>query len=203
MQEQKAFIRYYRILFGLLGLSAVITEIAVLTERSLFVPSNFFSYFTIESNLFAIALLLYLGIEGKARSKNMAFVLVRGAVTLYMLMTCVIFIVLLSGLEGAMLTAVPWDNVVLHYILPIAILGDWLLDKPVVKVGFKKALTWLVFPIIYVVYSLLRGGFTGWYPYPFLNPQPHGYLYVFGMSAILLIGIVITTWLLWRPLRKK
>ena len=202
MQGQKSFIRYYRIFFGGLGLSAVITEIAVLMERSVFIPANFFSYFTIESNLLAIGLLLYLGIENKVRSKSKLLATLRGAVTLYMVMTCIIFIVLLSGLEGTTLTAVPWDNVVLHYIMPVAVLADWLLDKSTVKLTFKRALTWLIFPVSYVIYSLIRGAIVSWYPYPFLNPLPHGYLPIVITSTVLIVGVVVTTWLLWLPLGK-
>lgn len=201
--QTKSFVKYHRIFFGLLGVSAIITEIAVLMERSVFTPANFFSYFTIESNLLAIALLLYLGIENKARSKSRLLATLRGAVTLYMVMTCIIFIVLLSGIEGATLTAVPWDNVVLHYIMPVAVLADWLLDKPTVKLTFKRALIWLVFPVFYVIYSLIRGAMVNWYPYPFLNPLPHGYSSVIITSAVLIVGVVVATWLLWLPLGKS
>ncbi|MDQ3057292.1 MAG: Pr6Pr family membrane protein, partial [Pseudomonadota bacterium] len=31
-----------------------------------------------------------------------------------------------------------------------------------------------VFPATYLVYTLLRGMTTGWYPYPFLNPATAG-----------------------------
>jgi len=33
---------------------------------------------------------------------------------------------------------------------------------------------WLLFPIVYAIYALVRGGLTGWYPYPFLNPDVSG-----------------------------
>jgi hypothetical protein len=31
----------------------------------------------------------------------------------------------------------------------------------------------LVFPVAYAIYSLVRGGLTGWYPYPFLDLRAH------------------------------
>jgi hypothetical protein len=38
---------------------------------------------------------------------------------------------------------------------------------------------WLVFPAVYVLYTLARGRIVGWYPYYFLDPRPpHSYLAV-------------------------
>jgi uncharacterized protein YacL len=164
----------YKVFFGLLGFSAVVTEIATIIARRQWNPANFFSFFTIESNILAIvsfligAFLIY----AKKRSKNADYF--RGAVTLYMVVTGIIFSILLSGIEGATLTAVPWDNVVLHYIIPVAIAFDWIADRPV-YISFKKALTWLLFPILYLVYSLIRGPIASWYPYPFIDPANGGY----------------------------
>jgi hypothetical protein len=46
-----------RLALAFLGFSAVVTEIATLVARGVFVPANFFSYFTIESNVLAVVLL--------------------------------------------------------------------------------------------------------------------------------------------------
>jgi hypothetical protein len=49
-------------------------------------------------------------------------------------------------------------------------------------------LLWLAFPLAYVVYSLIRGHSSHWYPYPFLDPGPRGYTGVIQSS----IGIAIS-----------
>ena len=45
------------------------------------------------------------------------------------------------------------------------------------------------FPLLYVVYSLIRGPFVNWYPYPFLDPRIGGYgrvfLYSIGISVVI------------------
>ncbi|MFZ5976285.1 MULTISPECIES: Pr6Pr family membrane protein [unclassified Hydrotalea] len=28
---------------------------------------------------------------------------------------------------------------------------------------------WLIYPLLYLVYILIRGSFSGFYPYPFVN----------------------------------
>jgi hypothetical protein len=193
----KSFLIAYKGFFGLLGFSALITEIAVLVERGRFIPENFFSFFTVESNLFA-SIILLVGAVMLQKKQSKQFVMLRGAATLYMVLTGIVFVVMLSGLQGVELTAVPWDNLVLHYIMPIAVAVDWLIDRPSVKIPFKQALIWLVYPLVYMIYSLTRGAIVGWYPYPFLNPTTNGYIGIFIASlgiAVLGAGAI---WMLTR-----
>jgi len=195
--NNKPYLDAGRLFFGLLGLSAIVTEIAVLVERGSFAPFHFFSYFTILSNLAAgLFLVLYSRSTKRKPTQQRAVDLIRGAITLYMGMTGVIFAVLLANIEGATLTAVPWDNIVLHYIMPIIIVFDWLLNPPKNSIAFKQSLVWLLFPLAYVTYSLVRGSMVSWYPYPFLSPTEYGYGQVFITSAIMLAGIIGVIWLL-------
>jgi hypothetical protein len=196
--KQEKWQQYYKLFFGLLGLSAIVTEIVVLISRGYFDPANFFSYFTIQSNLIAAVVLL----KGSAGGHGRQFALFRGAVTLYMVMTGVVFALLLSGLKDISFTAVPWDNVVLHYIMPVAVLLDWLLDTPKIKLTWRRALAWLAFPLVYVVYTLIRGPIAGWYPYPFLNPEVNGYVGVIAISlGIVTFAMAIVWMLVWRVKR--
>jgi len=185
MVQNKRFLIAYKLFFALLGFSAIVTEIATIVERGRFNPANFFSFFTIESNLLVFTTLLLSAIA-TAMSKNGRLDILRGAVTVYILIVGIGFSLLLAGLEDTALTAVPWDNTVLHYIIPIAALVDFMIDRPRHALSFKKSLTWLLFPIIYVVYSLTRGAVTGWYPYPFLDPATKGY----GSVAATIVGLL-------------
>jgi hypothetical protein len=106
-----------------------------------------------------------------------------------------IFIVLLSGYSAAELTAVPWDNTVLHYIMPIVVMLDWLVDRPRTRVGYRRALTWLAVPLAYLVYSLVRGPIVHWYPYPFMNASLHGYPTVLVTSAIIAVILAGVSWI--------
>ena len=74
---------------------------------------------------------------------------------------------LLRGLEESLQTAIPWVNTVLHYIMPITMLLDWILNPPNKKITWKKSCKLALIPVFYVVYSLLRGSIVNWYPYPF------------------------------------
>jgi hypothetical protein len=181
--------------FAFLGFSAIVTEIATLVARGQFVPSDFFSYFTVESNVLAVISLMLSAFAVATRYESRRLDFFRGAVALYMTTTILIFIVLLSGYPSSELTAVPWDNTVLHYIMPIAIIVDWLAATRVGLINFKSALIWLVFPLAYLIYSLIRGAIVDWYPYPFVNPSTHGYLGVIATSVVVAVTIGALAWL--------
>ena len=190
-------------LFALLGFSAIVTEIATLAERGTFNSINFFSYFTVLSNVLAAGVLLISALVTARGSKHVVIDLLRGASVLYMVMTGIIFSVLLAGLDSDALTAVPWDNTVLHYIMPVAVLLDWILDRPKRKMVFQKNVLWITFPILYVTYSLIRGEIVGWYPYPFLNPAIKGYQAVIVVSAAITILVIGIVWALSASTQKR
>jgi hypothetical protein len=192
--SRKTKLIFFKMIFALLGFSAIVTEIATIVERGRFVPINFLSFFTIESNMFALVILIVSAFAVSQAKQSKRLAMVRTAAMLYMLITGIVFALLLSGLENVALTAVPWDNSVLHYIMPVVILVDWLIDKPKYVIRFKQALIWLVYPIVYVVYSLVRGPLVGWYPYPFLNPATSGYIGIL-FTSIGILGLTLV--LIW------
>jgi hypothetical protein len=184
-----------RLFFGFLTVAAIVTQLQTSINNSWSIV-NFFSFFTIESNILAAIIFIIVGIGTLMQQKsNPQFAFIRGAATLYMTMTGVIYVLLLSGNEVALQTTVPWVNIVLHYLFPAVVLLDWILFPPKFHLSFKKALWWLVFPGIYFIYSLIRGSFIGWYPYPFLNPS-NGWGNLIITCVFIAIGVVGLTWLL-------
>jgi hypothetical protein len=186
---------YVRIAFGLLILAAFVTQMvhSLRTGRSLV---NFFSFFTIESNLMAAAILLVLGsrvLSGAKIGHRLAYV--RGAVTLYMTITGMVFALLLSGLTQRLQTTIPWVNTVFHYLMPAVLLVDWLVLPPLYVLRLRQALVWLVFPVVYLCYTLIRGPIAHWYPYPFLDPSD-GWFQVIAACASIAAGALLLTWLL-------
>ncbi|PEB79249.1 hypothetical protein COM95_22195 [Bacillus cereus] len=179
----------YRLLLSLLAFSALITQFVTRAQVKPFNPVNFFSFFTIESNILVAVILLLnsLGIATFGRSEQ--FGVLRGAATVYILTTGLIYFLLLRGLEESLQTAIPWVNTVLHYIMPLAMILDWVINPPTKTITWKQAASWLVFPLLYVVYSLIRGPFVNWYPYPFLDPRIGGYgrvlLYSIGIAVVI------------------
>jgi hypothetical protein len=173
-----------RISFGLLIAAAIGFMISVLAEEGAFVPLNFFTFFTILSNLLAMAVLIEGGRRHLTGGPPMSD-LWRGAAVVYMTVTYIVFAVLLRDLQEQLQTHVAWVDSVLHRVAPVVLMLDWLIDPPRTPIPFRRALVWLAFPLAWTVFTLVRGEIDGRYPYPFLDPANGGY----GVVALYCIAI--------------
>ena len=191
LMNERCFRKFYRLLFGLLTLVAVGVQFSVEFPKPNFNPVNFFSFFTILSNVLTAAIFIIGSARSTATPPSSNFDLWRGAVVLNMTLVGVVFSILLAGLDGLVL---PWVNVVVHYVMPVVVLADWLMDPPSSRLTFRKAVLWLGFPLAYGSYVLTRGAFTNWYPYPFLSPTANGYGSVLAHCLVLFGSLVIAAW---------
>lgn len=183
----QSVIRLYRVIFGVLALLAVGTQLVALIDARVFNAANFFSYFTIESNLISATLLLV----GAARwNRPLSLDLLRGGAVVYMSTTGIVFTLLLSGTDVD--TTIPWVDAVVHELMPLVVVADWLLDPPGRRLTMGQGVVWLSFPLAWLVYTLLRGSITGLYPYPFLNPANGGYtsVWVHGVAILVLMAVL-------------
>jgi hypothetical protein len=174
-----------RIAFAALTLIAIAYQLAVTAESGRLDVVNFFSYFTILSNLLA-AVVLLLGAAKSGQPPSRTWDLVRGQAVMVMTVTFVVFAVLLADTDVDVSASVV--NFIVHTLFPIVVIVDWLVDPPGSSVSARDGLVWLVGPLVWTAYTLLRGALTGWYPYPFLDPaQDDGYVTV----AAYVVGILI------------
>jgi hypothetical protein len=171
--------------FALLGVAALVW-IPTHTTGPGFTVANFFSYFTVLSNVLCA---FVLGVGAVLDPSSERWDRFRGAVTTYMVITGIVYAVLLSNVDVQIQD--PWTNNALHRILPLVILLDWVLVPPRSRVGARDALWWLSFPVVYGVYSLIRGPMVDWYPYPFLDPRSGGYVSLSIGLVVLLGGFVL------------
>jgi len=190
------WVRGYRIFFALLTLMALAMQLteSIEAERS---TVDFFSYFTIQSNMIAVSILLWTAIRPKQVSQREIQDIFRGASVLYLAVTGIVFAVLLSNLP---LVTNPFSNMVMHQLMPVVIVLDWMLDPPSQTLSFRKATVWLAYAGGWIGYTLIRGVWVEWYPYPFLNPETvGGYAYVlFNITVILCMALLliwIITWI--------
>jgi hypothetical protein len=151
---------------------------------------NFFSYFTNLSNLAGAVVLLAGGtlvLRGRPGLPDW----LRGAVVVYLVVTGVVYALLLVDYHLPL--ALEWVNDVVHKVMPAVYVADWLLDPPRRRIDYRVALGWLGFPLVYLVYTLIRGRFAHWYPYPFLDPtRPHGYERVAGACVLVAVMFLVT-----------
>ncbi len=177
-------VRLVRLLIALTGLTAIAVNLVhARTEGTDFHVSNYFSYFTNLSNI-AAALVLLAG--ALVLPRRPWFDTVRGAASFSMVVTGLIYAVLLSGLSLGV--TAPWINDVLHRIVPVVLLVDWLVvrrNRP--GASPWVALWWLVVPVAYLGYTLVRGPLAAdWYPYPFLDPTRSGGYPRVGLTCVVL-----------------
>ncbi|MGY0500458.1 Pr6Pr family membrane protein [Nocardia sp. FBN12] len=183
------WIRAYRIGFGLLGMLALLWIPIRNIDSATFSLTNYLSYFTIESNVLSVIVLL---VGGTLAPQSQRWQTFRGAVTLYMLITMVVYAILLADVD-VMLTD-KWINDVLHRIVPLVLLLDWLFVPMAKRLRATPELVglWLIFPVAYGVYSLIRGPIVDWYPYPFIDPRSQGYVSLtIGLVVLLVVFVVL------------
>ena len=161
---------------------------------------NFLSFFTIESNILSAVVLLIGASLLVGRQEDPRWYLVaRLCVVTYMVTTGVVYNLLLRGIELPQGSTLGWSNEIMHVVVPIYLLVDWILAPGRRPVRWRAIWIVVIFPFVWSVYTLVRGplvidqvyGTDFWYPYPFMNPnvQPNGYASV--AVYMLLITAVI------------
>lgn len=175
-----AGIRAYQLSAGALGAMGLVVKLwamlaQVTAAEALTTTVTYFSYFTILSNLLALAVLVLpeMTPHGTAARLFCRYDL-RTATAVYMIVTGIIYALFLAGAAGETRLSLLAD-VTLHYVMPPLYLVDWIRLRPPAAIGWKYAGRFLVFPILFGIYTLARGALTGVYPYPFFDVGQLGY----------------------------
>jgi hypothetical protein len=183
-----------RIVAALVVFATIATQITDRILNDAFDPEEYFSYFTIQSGLINIVVFVVGGVMALRLPRDtVLFTSVRAATLAYAVVTAGVYNLLLRGIPYEGFVGLQWPNEVLHVWIPIVIVLDWLLSPG------RPALPWstlrlaVVFPIAWLVYTLLRGAVTEIYPYPFIDPATAGWgsvvVYIVALSAVI-VGLV-------------
>ena len=172
---------------------SIITWFALLLQLALLKESifNFISYFTILCNLLVAISLTAKVITPQSKMGNyFSLVTVQTAIALNIFIVGLVYNTVLRGIwepKGWQLVA---DNL-LHVIIPFFYVLYWIIFTEKGSLKWKDGMAWTYFPFAYLLYSLIRGHFVGWYPYPFLNVVKYGYHKVFINAGFVLIAFLI------------
>ena len=123
-----------RVAFAVLAAVAMTYQFAKLNGNPGFSPGNFFSFFTIQSNVFAATMLVLTALV-RRDERSRLFDALRGAATFYITITGVVFALLLSGLQEDLDTHIAFVNFVVHYLIPVVLVVDWFVDPPRHRLG--------------------------------------------------------------------
>jgi hypothetical protein len=146
--------------------------------------ANIFCFFTILSNLLFAATNTVLVVDPHRRSTVFSGLRLSGVLS--MIVTGVVFHIALRGLHDLHGTAKGADFL-LHTVSPVMAVVSWLVVGPRGVVSRRVIGVTLVYPILWLIATLIRGAIVHFYPYPFLDATTHGYLRVTINSLIVAV----------------
>jgi hypothetical protein len=182
-----------RLIAGL-GLAVTIgIQIGDRVANNAFDPWEYFSYFTIETSLFNIVVLLVGGMLALRFARDPTlFTTVRMATLTYAIVTAGVYNLLLRNLPPEGYPGLAWPNEVVHVWVPLLLVADWLLAPGRPTLRWRSL--WIVplYPVAWAGYTFIRAAASGGtiYPYPFLDPATDGWLSVF-VYIVALTGVLV------------
>lgn len=178
---------------------AVIMQfILMIQNRQADIPETiirFFSFFTILTNIlvalyFTSKVLHLKGSFFDIFSKNASST----AITSFILIVGLVYQIVLRKIWEPKGMQMIVDEL-LHTIIPIYMLGYWFFTIHKENLKLKNLFFWLLYPAIYLLVVMIRGYFSHYYPYPFLNMDQIGFqsviMNIFGIIIITLFIMVI------------
>ena len=86
-------------------------------------------------------------------------------------------------------------NALLHYVVPVMAVVGWVVFGPRPRIGLRTGLLAMIWPVLWLGYTLLHGAVSSWYPYPFVDVAEHGYptvlLYCLGVTVVFAVVALI------------
>jgi hypothetical protein len=151
--------------------------------------ARYAAYFTIQSNLLVAVVSAQLARD--PLRDGPAWRPVRLAAVVGITVTGVVHFLLLRpllDLDGADQVA----DKLLHMVVPLLAVVGWLVVGPRPRVDIRDIQLAICWPLAWTVETLVVGGLTGWYPYPFLDHrEEHGVLGVVLAVAGILVFVLL------------
>ncbi|MFJ7314275.1 Pr6Pr family membrane protein [Pseudomonas sp. NPDC098747] len=151
---------------------------------------SFFSYFTVLTNTL-VATVLTCAVTPRESAARRWFLQpwVSSGVAVSIAVVGLAYSLLLRHLwhpEGWQFIA----DELLHDVMPLLFLGYWWFCVPKGTLRLWHLPLWLIYPLVYFIYALLRGHLLGAYAYPFIDVATLGYPQVFINAGGILAGFV-------------
>lgn len=215
VRRARRVLGWFRLAVAVLEIVAIVGNFQYVLGFRLFATSNFFSYFTIQSAFLAVVTLVIAGCFALLVPRDPAWLgVLRTMVTVYVVISGIVFgLIVMQASTRDYKVAVPWSDTLLHFVVPALALIAWTADS-IIAVNPRvpwPTIGWvLIFPFLWLWYTLVRGGDVGWYPYFFLDEtQVGGWGGVVAYCALVLAifvaitaGLVAVNRWLWRRGRR-
>lgn len=147
----------------------------------------FFGFFTILTNII-VGLAFTAPLFKQSNTVHLFFErpTVRAAIALYISFVAIIYHVLLAG-DHSPSGLGHFTNIGLHTLIPILYVIDWLVFARKHPLLYANIPYWVIYPLIYGLFNIVRGLLTGFYPYPFVDVSQLGA----GGVAINMLGFTV------------
>lgn len=152
---------------------------------------NFFSFFTVLTNTLVVVVLSYAVVDRDSAVKRFFLApRVSSAIVASIVLVSLAYNLLLRHLwqpEGFQFIA----DELLHDVMPLLFVVYWWRCVPKGTLQCKHIGLWVLYPLLYFAYVLLRGDLLGQYQYPFFDVGTLGYPQVFVNAGGILAGFVL------------
>ena len=198
----KTTLRYAVVILGSLGILSLVVQDAFFTyPETPLMSLGLFKYFTVQSNLFAV-IYFWLMISLKVDEKSKKWKNLLGGAMIYTTITFLIFAIVLERLYVEVgFTLV--GSILLHYINPILIIFYTVYYRKEYEYHIKDSITWIIYPVIYLVFMIIWGSITGDFLYPFFQVSEVGITGLIISILGLLLMFILMSFLTVKILSKK
>lgn len=152
---------------------------------------NFFSFFTVLTNTLVVVVLSYALVKRESAAKRFFLApTVSSAIATSIVVVSLAYNLLLRHLWSPTGFQFIADEL-LHDVMPVLFVIYWWRCMPKGTLRFKHIGGWVIYPLVYFGYVLLRGHLLGQYQYPFIDVDSLGYPQVFVNAGGILAGFVL------------
>jgi hypothetical protein len=165
-----------RLALGLALIGSVTWQVTDRIANDLFRPAEYFAYFSIVTAIVAGLFLITTGFGLLLNIEDTKWVEVaRLSLAVALIVVGVVYHALLAGAANDVRDGdYAWPvlpNEIIHTYAPILAVIEYLISVKAFRIRLRAFVWVAVFPLTWLVLSIVRGIVTNWWPYWFINPN--------------------------------
>lgn len=197
---QKRSTRFIALIGALIGWFAIFAQLyLIIINRVVSVPGTlfrFFSYFTIDTNILVALCFTFIFLGNRSRlGKLFSKPATITALTVYITIVGIVYNTILRLTWNPQGLAMVVSEI-LHSVIPVLFILFWVIFAPTEGLKYKQAFWWLIYPLVYMLYAVIHGAITKFYPYNFVDVTRHGYGKVLSNAGLILFAIIVLSLIL-------
>ena len=170
------FLAPLRLLIGVGLLGSVTWQVTDRIANDLFRPAEYFAYFSIVTAIVAGLFLITTGFGLLLNIEDTKWVeIARLSLAVALIVVGVVYHALLAGAANDVRDGdYAWPvlpNEIIHTYAPILAVIEYLMSVKAFRIRLRAFVWVAVFPLTWLVLSIVRGIATNWWPYWFINPN--------------------------------